>query len=162
TVHGTLVDAVECADLSAHWDAGPLLGRVAEAGALISAARRREPDRRLPLVLRPAVASQLVAGLGWLLLGTTAASTNGLPRAPVGLGPPPVPAPRALDSRPGPPGPRPAARGGGGGPPGAPVLLGAGGRAAGLPPPPAQRARRGRPPHRRGRPGGRFHPAGAR
>jgi len=81
TVHGTLVDAVECADLSAHWDAGPLLGRVAEAGALISAARRREPDRRLPLVLRPAVASQLVAGLGWLLLGTTAASTIGLPGA---------------------------------------------------------------------------------
>jgi len=81
TALGTLVEAVECDDVSGRWEPGPALGRAAEAGAVVAAAGGREPDRRLPLVLRPAVASQLVAGLGWILRGTTAAAAAGLPRA---------------------------------------------------------------------------------
>jgi PmbA protein len=81
TAHGTLVDGVECDDIAERWDAGPALRHALEAQAVIAAARRHEPDRRLPLLLRPVIASHLVASLGWMLRGTTAASTAGLPGA---------------------------------------------------------------------------------
>jgi predicted Zn-dependent protease len=81
TAHGTVVHGVECADVAAGWDAGPACRHAAEAGAVAARADGREPDLRLPLVLRPAVGAHLVAGLGWLLRGTTAAAAAGLPGA---------------------------------------------------------------------------------
>jgi predicted Zn-dependent protease len=81
TERGITLHVVESADIRNGWDPGRALRHAAEARAVIAAASGREPDRRLPLVLRPMVASHLVAGLGWMLRGTTAAATPGLPRA---------------------------------------------------------------------------------
>jgi PmbA protein len=78
---GITLHVVESADIRDGWDARRALRHAAEAAAVTAAARGREPDRRLPLVLRPMVAAHLVAALGWMLRGTTAAATPGLPRA---------------------------------------------------------------------------------
>jgi predicted Zn-dependent protease len=80
TSRGAVVDAVA---LPAGDDAAsllPLRERLAEAvSALEGPAEAADPA--LPLVLRPAVAAPLVAGLAWLLRGDVASATPALARA---------------------------------------------------------------------------------
>ncbi|ATB46145.1 metallopeptidase TldD-related protein [Corallococcus macrosporus] len=80
TPRGALVDAVALPP-DANEDAfAPLRQRLADAvDALTGPAHR--VDRSLPLVLRPAVAAPLAAGLLWLLRGDVAAATPALARA---------------------------------------------------------------------------------
>lgn len=76
---GLVVDAIAEPYLDGRWHTEPLAQRVAEARAALGGVGVAA-DRRLPVVLRPAVASALVAGLGWLLRGDTVLVTPGLER----------------------------------------------------------------------------------
>ncbi|NVJ07072.1 TldD/PmbA family protein [Myxococcus sp. AM001] len=81
TPRGAVVDAVAFPE-AAEDDAviAPLRHRLAEAVEALTGPA--EPlDRGLPLVLRPAVAAPLAAGLLWLLRGDVAAATPALARA---------------------------------------------------------------------------------
>ncbi|QRN95004.1 TldD/PmbA family protein [Archangium violaceum] len=79
TSRGAVVDAVASPSGDA-WDLAALRARLTEAvEALEGPAEAVSPG--LPLVLRPAVAAPLVAGLAWLLRGDVAASSPALARA---------------------------------------------------------------------------------
>jgi predicted Zn-dependent protease len=79
TSRGAVVDAVASPRGEA-WETESLRARFAEAvEALEGPAESVDPS--LPLVLRPAVAAPLVAGLAWMLRGDVAASTPALVRA---------------------------------------------------------------------------------
>ncbi|WP_240359007.1 metallopeptidase TldD-related protein [Pyxidicoccus trucidator] len=80
TARGAVVDAVASAREEDEEDFDALRVRLAEAvEALEGPAETANPE--LPLVLRPAVAAPLVAGLIWLLRGDVAAATPALARA---------------------------------------------------------------------------------
>ncbi|PTL79245.1 metallopeptidase TldD-related protein [Vitiosangium sp. GDMCC 1.1324] len=79
TSRGAIVDAV-ASPVAEDWAITSLRERLAQAvEALEGPAEAVDPG--LPLVLRPAVAAPLVAGLAWLLRGDVVASTPALSRA---------------------------------------------------------------------------------
>ncbi|MFP2910309.1 metallopeptidase TldD-related protein [Pyxidicoccus sp. 3LFB2] len=80
TARGAVVDAVASAREEDAEDFEPLRLRLAEAVAALEGPAE-QPNPELPLVLRPAVAAPLVAGLVWLLRGDVAAATPALARA---------------------------------------------------------------------------------
>ncbi|MCP3138664.1 metallopeptidase TldD-related protein [Pyxidicoccus xibeiensis] len=80
TARGAVVDAVALPPGEADADLAPLRARLAEAVSALEGPAEAA-DLTLPLVLRPAVAAPLVAGLSWLLQGDVAAATPALARA---------------------------------------------------------------------------------
>jgi predicted Zn-dependent protease len=79
TSRGAVVDAVASPRGEA-WETESLRARFAEAVEALEGPAEAL-DASLPLVLRPAVAAPLVAGLAWMLRGDVAASTPALVRA---------------------------------------------------------------------------------
>ncbi|NTX55018.1 metallopeptidase TldD-related protein [Myxococcus sp. CA039A] len=82
TSRGALVDAVPLLALmtKGEGDLGPVRVRLADAVSALEGPAK-QADRSLPLVLRPAVAAPLVAGLAWLLRGDIGAAMPALTRA---------------------------------------------------------------------------------
>lgn len=80
TSQGAVVDACTSYHLGQPLETGPLKARLTAAVEAL-AQEGGTPDPVLPLILRPAVAGPLVAGLGWLLHGDTAYRTPRLAQA---------------------------------------------------------------------------------
>ncbi len=80
TQGGVVVDAVSEPCLNGPWHTEAMVDRLSEAVTTM-AATAGEVDTALPTVLRPVVASSLVAGLGWMLRADIVQQTPGLERA---------------------------------------------------------------------------------
>ncbi|MFD7659308.1 metallopeptidase TldD-related protein [Actinosynnema sp. NPDC059797] len=80
TPHGPITDACGQAAIGPALDISAMVERYADALDAL-AGPGAPPPADLPVVFRPAVAGPLVAGLGWLLTGSTAVDTPGLARA---------------------------------------------------------------------------------
>lgn len=80
TPHGAVVDAAERQVIAADPGLDGLAARVGDALDALAGPGGPAPEG-LPVLLRPAVAAPLVAGLSWLLSGRTALDTPGLARA---------------------------------------------------------------------------------